>query len=51
MNYNKFSCNSARFAKSYLNSLAFTSSLVDSRTEMIRVFTAYLVPGFMYAVF
>ena len=23
----------------------------DSRTEMIRVFTAYLLPGFIYAVF
>ena len=42
---------SARFVKSYMSSLVFSSSLVDSRTEMIRVFTAHLLPGFMYTVF
>ena len=27
------------------------SVLADNRTEMIRVFTTYMLPGFMYAVF
>lgn len=43
--------NSARFVKSYLSSLVFSSSFADSRTEMIRAFTAYLLPGFTYAAF
>lgn len=43
--------NSALFVKSYLSSFVFSSSYADNRTEMIRAFTAYLLPGFMYAAF
>lgn len=38
--------NSARFIQSQLSSLS--EFLADSRTEMLRVFTPYLLSGFVY---